>query len=107
MRLNKMVGAKLMAVLMVLSVSACAEEEKPTRPIGNADLVPFFIGFTGDGKPVVIDENGDVIEPTRVDFPIKATAIESMGSITMVQYRGSHFKLIKVGNSVYSIPLPH
>ncbi len=98
----------LLACAMAFSLAACADESKEpeTRPI-DRKLLPFSIGFDLDGQPVVLDEKGNRIEPTQVTFPIKATEIESVDSISMVQYKGSHVKLIKIGNKYYAIPLPH
>lgn len=95
------------ASLMTVSLSACAEETRtePTTP--TRDLMPFSIGFDLKGEPVLLDEKGKRIPPSDIQFPIKATAIESIDSITVVQYRGSHVKLVKTSAGVYAIPLPH
>lgn len=97
----------LCASLLTVSLSACAEETKiePTTPA--RDLMPFSIGFDLKGDPVLLDEKGNRIPPSDVQFPIKATAIESVDTITMVQYRGSHVKLLKTSGGWYAIPLPH
>ncbi len=95
------------SMLLGVSLSACAEEirTEPTTPA--RDLMPFSIGFDLKGEPVLLDEKGNRIPPSDVQFPIKATAIESVDSITMVQYRGSHVKLIKTSVGWYAVPLPH
>lgn len=97
----------LFATLLTVSLSACAEESRTEPPQPSRDLMPFSIGFDLKGDPVLLDEKGNRIPPTDVQFPIKATAIESVESITLVQYRGSHVKLIKTSGGWFTVPLPH
>lgn len=110
MKLNRFTrGAGLGVILSaaLVSLTACADEEKEPPREPNKDLLPFSVGFTLEGEPVVLDANGERIPPTEVAFPIKATAIERVDSVTLVQYRGSHVQLIKVAGKYFAIPLPH
>ena len=96
-------------VLMALSFSACSKEDDVSHSGHNTNknLLPFSIAFDLKGNPLLVDQEGNRIKPTDVQFPIKATAIERIDSISIVQYRGSHITLVKIGNRYYPMPLPH
>ncbi|MCG8533986.1 MAG: hypothetical protein MI808_02725 [Pseudomonadales bacterium] len=94
------------AGLLAVSVSACSQE-KPTTPKKGDDLLPFNVSFDRNGAPVLVDENGEKIKPVEVEFPIKATAVERIDTVTIVQIRGSHFKMVKIGSTYYKLVMPH
>lgn len=101
------VGKVVVLASVAFSLAACADDKtsEPAQPA--KDMMPFSIGFDLKGEPVLLDASGSRIPPTEVDFPIKATAIEQVESITLVQYVGSHVKLVKIGGKYYAVPLPH
>ena len=111
--MRKSIHTKYTKVFVLLgflaaSVSACSSEkgyEKP-KPMGD-DLLPFAIGFTKSGAPLIIDANGNRVEPEKIEFPLETKALERIDNITVLQIRGSHYKLFKLGNSYFKIPLPH
>ncbi|AUM11817.1 hypothetical protein [Ketobacter alkanivorans] len=107
MKTSRMGSVKYVLLGMAISLSACADEKRPQDTVPSTELRPYSIGFEKDGTPVVLDAKGNIIEPSDVKFPIKATEIESVESITLVQYRGSHVQLMKIGGRLYAIPLPH
>lgn len=105
---NKFKVALLMALLVPLL--ACAQEDGEDKRKPNPDekkYQPFSIRFDMDGNPVLLDKDGKFIRPEVLPFPIKATSIERVDSIVIVQATGSHFKVIKANNKEYKIPLPH
>lgn len=95
---------------LVIPLYACAQEAKEDKPKPNPDgrqYQPFSIKFDLDGTPVLLDAAGEVIKPQVLQYPIKATSIERVDSVVILQATGSHFKVVKANNKEYIIPLPH
>lgn len=93
---------------LTVPLGACGKEpDQSTAPEPDSRYLPFAIKFDLEGKPVLVDANGDVIKPEVLQYPIKTTTIERVDSVVLVQATGSHFKVIKVNNREYKIPLPH
>lgn len=110
MKLSKVVsnaGRIFVVMALTYSCAACGDdkEQQPQGP--GKDYLPFSIVFDKAGNPILLDEKGNRIPPVEQEFPISATAIENVESLTIVQYRGSHVQLIKIGGRFYSIPLAH
>lgn len=103
--MNNMLRKSVLA-LCFLSITACAQEEEK-MPEPRKDLMPFTISFKLDGAPVLLDESGREIEPKQIEYPLHATAIERIDTLTLVQAKGSHYKLIKLNGKEYYIPLKH
>ena len=90
---------------LAIPVSACCQEKPPVE--SRKELMPFTISFTSDGKPVLLDAAGKPIEPTKLKYPLHATAIERIDSISLVQARGSHYKVVVMNGVEYHIKLKH
>lgn len=93
--------------VMLLPLSACAQEKAPTAAT-RTDLEPFSIHFDTKGNIVMLDEEGNAIPQKEVSFPIKTTAIEGMDALSVVKYHGSHVYVIRTASgAVYHIPGKH
>ncbi|KAF0191428.1 MAG: hypothetical protein FD165_1762 [Gammaproteobacteria bacterium] len=94
--------------MVLLPIGACAEMPmKGSQGMSSNDMSVVQISFDGKGALVIKDSEGKVVKPARVEFPIKATAIEEIETITLIRVRGSHYYLMRVGGTYYSIPLLH
>ena len=72
----------------------------------------FRIAFkASNGDPVVLDENGDEIDPTFSSLEFASAAGSGshirQDNISAGLYRGSHFYVLVIGGAVYRINLPH
>jgi len=92
-----------------------SDKECDTKP--RADLnqvVPqdFHAGifYLNDGGVIVLDSSGQEIKPQceKDIFPIeKVVQIEKIESTTTITIRGSHYKVKKIGDEYYKIPIRH
>ena len=105
--LKSIARAVSFAVLCTTALNACAEYPRKSADSQSAEYLPFSIRFDQKGNVIVLDENGRPVPPRDVEFPVRATALENVGSLSYVQYRGSHKMMIVVGGRAYIIPLPH
>src|SRR3989337_1942276 len=93
--------------IFLLPIGACAEMPmKHSSTAKTGDLPAVQIGFDGKGSLFIKDGEGNMVRPTQVDFPINATAIEEIETITLIRVRGSHYYLMRVGGTYYKIHLP-
>lgn len=98
----------ILTALVFLPISACADMPmKQSSTISSGDMPAVQIGFDGKGALIIKDSEGNAARPTQVEFPIKATAIEEIETITLIRVRGSHYYLMRVGGTYYKIQLPH
>lgn len=102
-------GKHLCAISIAGALSACAiadvkqqtpEKERPQK------YLPFVLGFTAEGLPVVMDKSGNPIEPERASLPVKATEIEALQTISYIKYKGSCKILMYMGGKYYQFVLP-
>ena len=94
-------------IMAIVSLSACSHMKDNIKGVPTPDnTVPFSIGFDLEGKPVIFDQKGKRIRPQAVDFPVKATEVQSMETITAIAIKGSCFWLVYAAGKYYQIPLP-
>lgn len=91
---------------LALSACAVAGDYKQDTPRVEKELLPFSIGFRLDGTAVVLDENNKVVQPKEVSLPTKAEAIEALGNISYVKYKGSCKVMMVIGGVYYLFDLP-
>ena len=70
------------------------------------NAIPFSITFDRKGALMVLDGKGEVIRPSKIDFPVKAEEIVTMSSINAIMVKGSCFWIVQAGGKTYHIPLP-
>lgn len=96
-------------ILAISLLSGCAGKERLYQAPGKPpqETVPFSITFDLKGNPVVVDRDGKLISPKRVEFPItEVRAISNLKTITAMEVHGSHYYILKIGGDTYHIPLP-
>ena len=118
---------KILSVVGMLSVSisACAEmpgkygshsDRYPSKPAGTTSdsghdtgKMPINITFKNNGQPVIVDDNGNIIEGKPVEFPVRSRSIVSVQTFSVIQVVGSHFVIIDMaGNPLrFDLPAPH
>ena len=115
--LNKVIRVVFLVLISLGSLSACADmngkmwgdahpEYGKDRP-KDMKYLPYVIRFDAKGNIVVLDEDGKIVKPMPVKFPIKdVTGIESASSISSVVYKGSCVQLLTLQGVSYALPLP-
>ncbi len=74
------------------------------------DNMQVGIFYLDDGRMIVIDSQGTVIKPHQECdlFPLcDVKEVEKIECTTTVTVRGSHYKVKRIGDQYYKIPLPH
>lgn len=100
-------GVVLAFVTMISSACAHMEDSSGVKgPNIPGYVVPFSFSFDREGNPVVFDQKGKKIQPSKVEFPVKAEEIKSIYTASAVQVKGSCFSLLEFGGLTYQIPLP-
>jgi hypothetical protein len=102
------------AVLLCLMSAACAQNKPaPTRPDGPAqgDILPYSIGFTTKGEPVVLGPNGRPLPSRQVSFPIPGSSVKQltrMLNFNAIEVRGSDYLIHCFGPGYcFCIDLPN
>lgn len=105
-----------------------AKSAKTTQPVKTVSrttkpgkYLPFAIRFDLKGNAVVVDENGRVVKPTRVDYPEDTSSLINVQAISSVQVRSGCetktsrraattttkcYALVTCGGITYKIPVP-
>lgn len=110
-------GRILMALFLAAVLGACdlmpsrSPAPPPTTdpgqsPDGSRHYLPYSIRFDKKGAPVVVDQNGNSIPVVEVQPPLKATALESIQSMSSVIYKGSCKQVFYIGGKLYEVNLP-
>ena len=106
-RKDRLMLGLLVVSSMFLTACDCGGDKTNTTPIfSNKDYAPYLVAFTYDGKPVIIDSEGNPVEFSSDDTAVKATKIERISSIAVVKYRGSNMLAISADGSTTHLPLP-
>lgn len=104
-KFHNLLGYGVLAVAAISTI-ACSPMQHVKGSSTPAYAVPFSISFDREGNPVVFDEKGETIQPAQVDYPVTATEIRSVNSITAMVVKGSCFYLLQAAGRSYQIPLP-
>ncbi|NPU93173.1 MAG: hypothetical protein HPY82_14790 [Gammaproteobacteria bacterium] len=78
----------------------------PTDDVQARRYLPYSIRFNLDGTPVIVDEQGKVVELVEAKPPFKATALVGVQTVSVVTYTGSCKQIYNIGGKLYEITLP-
>jgi len=90
-------------------LSGCTSKGGMYQPPGKPPIetVNFSITFDLKGNPIVVDRDGKLISPKRIEFPItEVRAIGSLKTISAMEVHGSHYYVLNISGDTYHIPLP-
>ena len=109
--MSKVLFYKIKCILVVLLsitlITACSHVKENIKRVDvSPSDVPFSITFDRKGDIMILDEKGERIRPSNVDFPVKAEEIVSMNSINAIMVKGSCFWIVQAAGKTYHIPLP-
>ena len=90
-------------------LSACATagvKKEDSTNVSQAEYLPFVVLFKADGTPVIKGRDGVDIQGEEVTFPVKATAIESLETISYIKYKGSCKVVMYIAGKYIQYTLP-
>lgn len=94
-----------MFFVCVLSACALADVKKEERP-KDEQYLPFMIMFKADGTPVITGRDGEVVQGEEVSFPVKATSVDSLETISFIKYTGSCKVIMYIAGKYLQYTLP-
>lgn len=107
MRISHLGTALLLATLGFTQIS-CARSHKYEAPRSEGTKVeaPFYITFSREGDPIVLDGEGNQVKPMGevAKIPEPATIVRT-SQVTVLEIRGSHYYLLYINGQYYLIPL--
>ena len=103
-------GKALLLATLAITVTGCAQLQKYKTPKHETPELeaPFYITFSPEGEPVVLDSEGRPLKSigSMAEIP-KASTIKRTSQITALEIHGSHYYLLYISGRYYFIPLPH
>ena len=109
------VAQKLMTIVLLCLMSAACAQNKPAPPRydspAQGDILPYSIGFTTKGEPVVLGPNGRPLPSKQVNFPIPGSSVKQvtrMLNFNAIEILGSQYLIYCFGPGYcFCIDLPN
>ena len=108
------VAQKLVTAVLLCLMSAACAQNKPAPPRTDppqGDILPYSIGFTTKGEPVVLGRDGRPLPAKQVTFPIPGSSVKQvtrMLNFNAVEVLGSQYLIYCIGPGYcFCIDLPN
>jgi len=82
-------------------VDGSGKDERHPTP-GKDALLPFSIGFTLEGRPVILNAKGEVEQWEVKKLPVSTKAVYEIGTVTYAIVQGSCKVMVKVGEGIWA-----